>query len=222
MAALPAERSPSLSGPERTATNAELLACVRALAAQGFAPATSGNFSIRVDARSAVITVSGVDKAEATAADLTVINLDGHSFPSGALGGGRPPSAETPLHAQLYRRFPDVGCILHTHSRVQTVASRVFAQAGRVQLQGYELLKAFDGITTHDTTLEVPVLRNQQDIPALAAELESHLADGRLRGYLVASHGLYTWGRDVARARRHLEAFEMLLACELETLRWAK
>jgi methylthioribulose-1-phosphate dehydratase len=42
---------------------------------------------------------------------------------------------------------------------------------------------------------------------------------GPLSGYLIAGHGLYAWGRDLAEARRHLEAFEFMLACELEPRR---
>jgi methylthioribulose-1-phosphate dehydratase len=38
-------------------------------------------------------------------------------------------------------------------------------------------------------------------------------------GYLIAGHGLYTWGADVAEARRHVEAFDFLFTCELERLR---
>jgi methylthioribulose-1-phosphate dehydratase len=42
---------------------------------------------------------------------------------------------------------------------------------------------------------------------------------GPRSGYLIAGHGLYAWGRDLAEARRHLEAFEFMLACELEPRR---
>ena len=38
-------------------------------------------------------------------------------------------------------------------------------------------------------------------------------------GYLIAGHGLYAWGRDIAEARRHLDAFEFMLGCELELRR---
>src|SRR3546814_17570780 len=82
-----------------------------------------------------------------------VVDFDGK-----AVGSDHRPSAETLLHTQLYRRFGDVGCVLHTHSQVQTVASRLFAGAGHVRLEGYELLKAFSGNTTHETELDLPVL----------------------------------------------------------------
>lgn len=185
------------------------------LARLGQTPATSSNFSMRLDASLAVITVSGRDKGRLLPDDFMVVDFDGR-----AVGSERRPSAETGLHTQLYRRFPDVGCVLHTHSHNQTVASRLFAQRGSLRLQGYELLKAFAGNETHDTAIELPVLPNSQDIPALAAQVERLLDAGPLWGYLIEGHGLYAWGHDMAEARRHLDAFEFLLGCELHIERF--
>lgn len=201
--------------PARLAACArDIVAHTRELAALGWTPATSSNFSMRLDDRHAAITVSGRDKGRLTESDIMVVDFDGRP-----VGAAHRPSAETLLHTQLYRRFPDVGCVLHTHSRTQTVASRLFALAGSVRLEGYELLKAFAGNTTHEMAVDVPVLPNSQDMPALAARVESLLDKGPLWGYLIDGHGLYAWGRDMAEARRHLEAFEFLLACELDLRR---
>ncbi len=198
--------------PERLAQLAqEMIASTRELSQLGWTPATSSNFSMRLDERHAAITVSGRDKGRLTAADIMVVDFAGH-----AVGSNLRPSAETPLHTQLYRRFPDVGCVLHTHSRTQTVASRIFSADGQVRLKGYELLKAFYGHSTHDTTLDVPILPNSQDIPLLATKVEALLDSEPLWGYLIESHGMYAWGRDMADARRHLEAYEFLLSCELD------
>ena len=198
--------------PERLAQLAqEMIASTRELSQLGWTPATSSNFSMRLDERHAAITVSGRDKGRLTAADIMVVDFAGR-----AVGSNLRPSAETPLHTQLYLRFPDVGCVLHTHSRTQTVASRIFSADGQVRLKGYELLKAFYGHSTHDTTLDVPILPNSQDIPLLATKVEALLDSEPLWGYLIASHGMYAWGRDMADARRHLEAYEFLLSCELD------
>ena len=140
-----------------------------------------------------------------------VVDFDGQAV-------GRPlrPSAETLLHTQLYRRYPEIGCVLHTHSPVQTVASRLYAGAGHIRLAGYELLKAFHGNATHETAVDVPVFANTQDMDVLAAQVDALLDRQAMWGYLIDGHGLYAWGRDMAQARRHLEAFEFLLGCELE------
>ena len=192
----------------------ELAAAVRALAARGWTPATSSNFSRRIDDGHAAITISGRDKGKLGESDLMVIDLDGR-----AVGSDHRPSAETLLHTQLYRRLPEVGCVLHTHSLNQTVASRLFSAAGGVRLAGYELLKAFAGNSTHEAAITLPVLPNSQHMPTLAAQVEALLDQGPLWGYLIDGHGLYAWGRDVAEASRHLEAFEFLLGCELELYR---
>ncbi|KAA2284511.1 methylthioribulose 1-phosphate dehydratase [Arenimonas fontis] len=207
--------SPLPYDPARLAARAaEIVAATRELAALGWTPATSSNFSMRLDAGHAAITVSGRDKGRLTEADIMVVDLEGRPVAT-----HHRPSAETLLHTQLYARFPDLGCVLHTHSRTQTVASRLFARQGHVRLAGYELLKAFAGNRTHDMAIEVPVLPNSQDMPALAAQVERLLDAGPLWGYLIDGHGLYAWGKDMAEARRHLEAFDFLLACELELRR---
>ncbi len=184
---------------------------VSELAAAGWTPATSSNFSHRLDDRHVAITVSGGDKSRLGEDDIMVVDLEG-----APVGSSRKSSAETLLHTQLYKRLADVGCVLHTHSRNQTVASRLFAGAGRVVLEGYELLKAFHGNITHDSTLDLPVLPNTQDMRTLAAQVDALLDRQPMWGYLIDGHGLYAWGRDMPEARRHLEAFEFLLGCELE------
>ena len=126
----------------------ELIVNVRELSALGWTPATSSNFSRRMDDAHVAITVSGRDKGRLTEGDIMVVDLDARPVAT-----DQKSSAETLLHTQLYKRFPEIGCVLHTHSQTQTVASR-----------------------------------------------------------------LYAWGRDMAEARRHLEAFEFLLGCELQLL----
>lgn len=187
----------------------------RTLAAQGWTPATSSNFSARIDAGHIAITISGRDKGQLGEDDVMVVDIDGTPVDTGAR-----PSAETALHAQIYRRFPEAGAVLHTHSRTQTVASRLFAAAGAVCLQGWELQKAITGYTTHESVLELPVFPNTQHMPELTARVDAWLDAGKpLYAYLIEGHGIYTWGRDMAETRRHLEALEFLLACELDLRR---
>lgn len=199
--------------PSRFAECAEAIASTgRELAALGWTPATSSNFSARLDERHAAITISGRDKGRLSAHDVMVVDFQGH-----AVGTPARPSAETLLHTQLYVRDPSVGAVLHTHSMVQTLSSRLFAPAGRIVIEGYELLKAFQGYTTHQAMMVVPVFPNTQDMPALVRDIEVYLNREPIsHGYLIEGHGIYTWGRDMAEARRHLDAFEFLLACELE------
>lgn len=187
----------------------------RWLAGRGWTPATSSNFSARLDDRHAAITVSGRDKGALGPDDFMTVDFDGR-----AVGSTRTASAETLLHTQLYRRDPGIGCVLHTHSRVQTVASRLWAAERRVRLAGYELLKALAGNATHESAVDLPVFPNTQHMPDLVAQVDAWLDRGEPAwGYLIDGHGLYAWGRDVPETRRHVEAFEFLLDCELDLKR---
>ena len=210
--------------PAADADSLRLAECARAiaqtgtqLAALGWTPATSSNFSMRLGENHVAITMSGRDKGALTPADVMVIDMEGRSILSDAR-----PSAETALHTQIYRRFTDANAVLHTHSRTQTVASRLFAQAGTIELAGYELLKAFSGYATHEAAMQVPVFPNTQDMAELVARVDAWLDAGKsLHAYLIDGHGIYTWGRDMAETRRHLEALEFMLACELDLRRLA-
>ena len=207
--------SPLPYDPDRLAHCAgEIIVNVRELSERGWTPATSSNFSSRIDEKHVAITVSGRDKGKLTESDIMVVDLDGKPVATTSKS-----SAETLLHTQLYKRFPDIGCVLHTHSQNQTVASRLYAGMGQVHLEGYELLKAFSGTTTHDVEIDVPVFPNTQDMHTLAAQVDALLDKQRMWGYLIDGHGLYAWGRGMAEARRHLEAFEFLLGCELDLRR---
>jgi methylthioribulose-1-phosphate dehydratase len=192
----------------------EIVVATRDLAALGYTPATSSNFSMRLDERHAAITVSGRDKGRLVEDDIMVVDLDGRPVAT-----TQRPSAEVLLHTQLYRRSPDIGCVLHTHSLNQTLASRLYAGAGHIRFEDYELIKAFRGYDTHATVMDVPVLPNSQHIPTLAAQVDVLLDRAPVWGYLIGGHGMYAWGADMAEARRHLEALEFLLACELEMRR---
>ena len=184
----------------------------RELSGLGWTPATSSNFSMRVDPAHAAITVSGKHKGRLGRDDIMLIDLHGH-----AVGTEARPSAETALHTQIYRRWPEMQAVLHTHSRTQSVASRLFAGDGVIRLQGWELQKAISGYHSHDSVLEIPVFPNTQHMPELVAQVDAWLDAGKpLHAYLIDGHGIYTWGRDMAETMRHLEALEFLLACELD------
>ncbi|MBT2142828.1 MULTISPECIES: methylthioribulose 1-phosphate dehydratase [unclassified Rhodanobacter] len=184
----------------------------RELSMLGWTPATSSNFSMRVDADHAAITISGRHKGRLGRDDIMLIDLDGN-----AVGTDARPSAETALHTQIYRRWPEMNAVLHTHSRTQSVASRLFAAEGAVRLQGWELQKAITGYHTHESVLEIPVFPNTQHMPELVARVDAWLDAGKpLHAYLIDGHGIYTWGRDMAETQRHLEALEFLLGCELD------
>ena len=157
-----------------------------------------------------LISPSGLDKGVMTAADLLETDLDGR-----VIGSDRKPSAETALHLVIYSARPEMGAILHVHSIWNTLLSAHFARDGYVPLSGYELLKGLAGVTTHEYRARVPIIANSQDYVDLGARLGQALEKfGDAHGVLLSAHGLYTWGKSVAEARRHLEALEFLFEVE--------
>lgn len=186
----------------------QIIEAGRFLNQRGWVPATSSNFSMRLDDGTVAITVSGYHKGELSAEAVMRVDAEGHSLDQ------RRPSAETILHTSIYKRFADVGAALHTHSVNATVLSRLFE--GQIEFEDYELQKAFSEVESHAGKLVVPIFENDQDIPRLATEVERYMdSHPSIYGYLIAGHGLYTWGRDMAETKRHIEAFEFLFECEM-------
>ena len=181
----------------------------RRAAARAWVPATSGNFSARIDENTIAITRSGTDKGALSRADILVVDLDAPDPRA---------SAEAPLHYALYRSMPSVNAILHIHSPAASVLSRTLAE-GMLRLEGWELQKALSGIRSHETAVDVLVFANDQDTARLAAAATHRLAkpgnSTLAPGYLIAGHGLYAWGASLEEAWRHTEALETLLTYQL-------
>lgn len=177
---------------------------------KGWCPATGGNFSARLDSEHFLITASGKDKGQLEETDFLLAALNGEIIKTNVSA-----SAEMPVHSYLYQKYPETGAVLHTHSVNATVFSRI-ATKEIWQITGYEMLKSIEGFSTHNETLSLPILDNSQDMSALVkslTELQRHQA--LPNGFLVRGHGLYTWGKDLFTARRHLEGLEFLISCEL-------
>ncbi|WP_439598114.1 methylthioribulose 1-phosphate dehydratase [Falsiroseomonas sp.] len=188
-----------------------IVAAGRRLDARGWVPATAGNFSVRLDARRLAVTVSGRHKGFLTTDDVMVVDLDGI-----AEDPRRESSAETLLHCGIYRRFPEAGAVLHGHSIANTVLSRAAGES--LVLAGYELLKVFPGLATHEAEVAVPVVENDQDIARMQRGLDA-LWDGLPSvppGYLIRGHGSYVWAPDMPAALARMEGLEFMLDCALK------
>ena len=174
--------------------------------ARGWAFGTSGNFSAVVGRAplTVAITTSGVDKGLLEANQIVEIDEERRVL----RGSGRP-SAEAALHLAIVRAR-GAGAVLHTHSVWSTILSDAGTDGGIV-IDGYEMLKGLDGVRTHEHQERLPIIDNTQDwagaVPRVAAALRDHPA---AHGFLIRRHGLYTWGRDLAEAKRHVEILEFL------------
>lgn len=128
------------------------------------------------------------------------------------------PSAESLLHIRVVKERA-AGAVLHTHSVWSTMLSDLHAEAGGFSIQGYEMLKGLEGVTTHDHSEWIPVIENSQDMPALAERVQDALREHtRAHGFLLKRHGLYSWGKDIEQAKRHIEILEFLLEAVGRTL----
>lgn len=175
---------------------------------RGWALGTSGNYSVVLEEKPLrlLITASGLDKSKLDAKSF--LEIDEHA---NVLSGSGRPSAETFLHIAV-ARARGARCILHTHSVWSTLLSDMNAAMRGIAIEGYEMLKGLEGVKTHLHKEWLPVFENSQDIPKLSAEVETMLRDDeKPHGFLLQGHGLYTWGEDLAQARRHVEIWEFLL-----------
>jgi methylthioribulose-1-phosphate dehydratase len=175
----------------------------------GWSFGTSSNYSVLLsrDPFRLLITASGKDKSSLGEEDFVIVDETGRAM--GEAEGK--PSAETMLHVVLAQR-PGVGSVLHTHSIWSTLLSE--QNRDGLLIEGYEMLKGLAGVSTHEHRELVKIFDNTQDIPALARDVQKYLDEGeagnKAHGFLIRRHGLYTWGRDLNEARRHVEIFEFL------------
>jgi methylthioribulose-1-phosphate dehydratase len=190
------------------AVAAELADVGRGFYARGWVLGTSGNFSAVVSREPLrlAITSSGVDKGTLSTGDVLLIDGEGKVLE----GKGRP-SAETLLHLGVVK-LRGAGAVLHTHSVWSNIISDACFGGGGVKIEGHEMLKGLSGVETHEHSEWLPIIDNSQDMAALAAEATRILElNPNSHGFLLRRHGLYTWGRDLAEGKRHIEIIEFLL-----------
>ena len=191
------------------AATREFCATIVELHARGWCSGTGGNFSATLarEPLDLLITPSGHDKGALAPEDLLRVGDDGRV----RAGDGRP-SAETLIHVEIVRAT-GAASVLHTHSVPGTLLGEHYLERG-LTLTGYEMLKGLEGVRTHEARVDVPIFANDQEIPTLAGRVAELLAERpELHGFLIAGHGLYTWGQSIAQARRHVEIFEFLFDC---------
>ena len=185
------------------------------LVAAGLVIQTWGNASAVIrDLGVLVIKPSGVPYSGMKPEHMVVVSL----ATGQAVAGSLKPSSDTPTHLELYRAFPDVGGVVHTHSLYATA----WAQACR-KIPSY-------GTTQADYWYgEVPCTRAltpaeiqsdyEKNTGAVIIETFQTLKPLEHPAVLVASHGPFTWGPDVAAAVRNAEILEFVARLASETLR---
>lgn len=204
----------SAVGDELRLAGAALAREAARFAALGWMRATSGNLSIvlRRDPLRLAITATGLDKGELTEADVVVVDGDGDGH---GQEGSLEPSVEAPLHARI-ARLTGANAVVHVHSLAPVIAAGRWPDG--VEFANLEMLKAL-GRGAEGDRVRLPVIANSQDMAVLGERFEGVWHPGMLPAVVVAAHGLYTWGRDLAAARRHVEAVQWLVEWALQSHR---
>lgn len=173
---------------------------------------TWGNVS-GIDRQTGLIVIkpSGVDYDRMQAEDMVVVDLAGT-----VVEGNYKPSSDTPTHLELYKAFPNIGGIVHTHSRWATA----WAQAGR-------------GIPAYGTTHgdyfygEIPCTRKmtpgeiagayEKETGNVIVETFANRSADDMPAVLVCSHGPFAWGVDPANAVHNAVVLEELAFMAYQT-----
>jgi methylthioribulose-1-phosphate dehydratase len=205
----PHEEPPNSGGEQLFERLAREIAEVgRGFYARGWAMGTSGNYSAVISAEPLrlAITSSGIDKGSIDHSHIIGVDDAGC-----IVEGTGKPSAETLLHLAIVRQR-GARAVLHTHSIWSTLLSDCYGASGGLPIQGYEMLKGLDGVSTHEHSEWIPIVENSQDMEMLSRRVQNVLKhQPSAHAFMLRGHGLYTWGRTLPEARRHIEILEFLL-----------
>ncbi|MDR0272076.1 MAG: L-ribulose-5-phosphate 4-epimerase [Clostridiales bacterium] len=136
-----------------------------------------------------VIKPSGVEYEKLQPSDLVLVDL----FTGKKIEGKMNPSSDTPTHLELYRRFPNIGGVVHTHSRWATI----FSQAKKeIPALGTTHADYFHGAIPCTRLLSETEIKGDYELETGKLITETCNAPDEIPAVLVASHGPFTWGKD--------------------------
>jgi len=190
-----------------------LIEVARDFHARGWMRGTAGNLSVRVDDEHFWISASGKPKGRLDRRDFLLIRIADGGIEEKADPANRP-SAETEIHAVLYRQFAEARAVLHGHS-VDGVNAlrRVKAGAKAVRLPPVEMIKGFD-IWQQNPKVDLPLFANQLRVEKIAKDIGSRFVRNPppLSALMVRDHGATVWGRGVQEAYNRFECLEFVFS----------
>lgn len=160
-----------------------VLAAAKELDDRGLVEGSSGNLSARVDERHVCMTPSSIPYDEMVLDDLVVVDVDGN-----VVDGHRGPTSEKALHLACYRRYPEVGAVIHSHA----VHATMFAVARQPIPAAIEEVAVYIG---GDVPVCEYTMTGTDELGEVVAEQLAERA-----AVLVANHGMVTVGPTMAKA----------------------
>lgn len=184
-----------------------------ALVKHGLVILTWGNVSA-IDRKKGLVVIkpSGVSYDAMKPEDMVVVDLDGN-----VVEGKLNPSSDTPTHLHLYKAFPQIGGVVHTHS----INATAYAQAGRsVTPYGTTHADAFFGRVpcTRALTKQETEQDYEFNTGKVIVEAFAHLDENALPAVLVKSHGPFTWGATPEKAVENAVILEAVCELAIKTL----
>ena len=195
----------------------EVCAANLRLVAEGLVVQTWGNVS-GIDRKRGLVVIkpSGVAYDGMKPEHMVVVSLATGEVVEGKLK----PSSDTPTHLVLYRAFPTIGGVVHTHSLHATA----WAQAKRgIPAFGTTHADYYHGDVPCTRPLTAKEIKGEYEVNTglVIAERFVRLDPLAFPGVLVASHGPFTWGKDAGKAVENAAVLEFLGRLASETLQLA-
>lgn len=179
----------------------------------GLVTLTWGNVS-GIDRREGLVVIkpSGIEYEIMKADDMVVIDMEGKP-----VGGKWRPSSDTPTHLELYKAFPQIGGISHTHS----IHATMFAQAEmEIPCFGTTHADHFHGNVPLTRVLSKKEVndRYENNTGSVIIERFANIDPSSVPGVLVASHAPFTWGRTAMESVKHSLILERIAEIAIGTL----
>jgi L-ribulose-5-phosphate 4-epimerase len=184
---------------------------------RGLVTFTWGNVS-GIDRESGylVIKPSGVEYEHMKPEDMVVVDLSGNR-----VEGRYKPSSDTATHIELYKKYPELGGIVHTHSTWATS----WAQAGRsIPLYGTTHADYFYGPIPCARSLTKEEIEGEYEkntgLVIIETLTSKNISPGSMPGILCTNHGPFTWGKDAKEAVHNAVVLEEVakMACYSELI----
>ncbi len=184
-----------MSLPNNTDTlRLELSQTIKNYHAKGWSPATSTNYSFKEN-NNIFVSRSGIDKSLFTEDDFIVVDENGNTTSEFQ---NIKPSAETLIHCVLYGLFSDATVVLHSHSIYSVLNSQKYTDL--IHFKGYEIQKGFEGQTTHENTVSIPIVENSQNMNEITQWMKNNQNLLGNHCFIIRNHGTYAWGKNLFEA----------------------